>query len=64
MSIGVLCFSLGSRLRGNDVGLRGASPVVATLVSVAWAPFASRKGYLTRKKAGAVFGPVLSRERS
>ena len=51
---------LGSRLRGNDVGVRGrgvrergdafnalppgASPAVASLVSVAWAPFALRKG--------------------
>ena len=28
------------------------------------APFASRKGHLTRKKPGAVFNPVLLRERS
>ena len=42
---GVLCFSLGSRLRGNDGGVRGNDGK-------------------TRKKPGAVFGPVFERERS
>ena len=57
---GVLCFSLGSRLRGKDVGgdLR-CHPHPGPL------PSRESQGMLeTRKKPGAVFGPVFARERS
>ena len=65
----MLCFSLGSRLRGNDGIVRGNDVGVCVghpPRSLRFrAPFASRKGYLeTRRKPGAVFNPVFARERS
>ena len=55
---GVLCFSLGSRLRGNDGGGSAVSPSP-------WPSPIEGEGMLeTRKKPGAVFGPVFERERS
>ena len=68
----MLCFSLGSRLRGNDGIVRGndvgvcvGHPPRSVCGRLGFrAPFASRKGYLTREKAGAVFDPVFARERS
>ena len=56
---GVLCFSLGSRLRGNDGGVR----VIYRLSTLALS-HRGRGDVVARKKAGAVFGPVFERERS
>ena len=74
---GVLCFSLGSRLRGNDGGVRGndggISGVTLTLalsrragegIGVVGGRGDGGMEMETREKAGAVFGPVFARERS
>ena len=57
---GVLCFSLGSRLRGKDVGGGGS----AVSPSPCPSPIEGEGMLETRKKPGAVFGPVFARERS
>ena len=79
---GELCFSLGSRLRGNDEGVRGndggssrCHPHPSPLPSrergcqsacfvFLWVPACAGMEMETRKKPGAVFNPVLLRERS
>ena len=71
---GVLCFSLGSRLRGNDGGVRGGiSGVTLTLalsrragegIGVVGGRGDDGMEMETRVKPGAVFNPVLLRERS
>ena len=60
MLIGVLCFSLGSRLRGND----GPCGVTLTLALSHRGRGDDGMEMETRKKPGAVFNPVLLRERS
>ena len=69
----MLCFSLGSRLRGNDGIVRGndvgvcvGHPPRSVCGRLGFrAPFASRKGYLRRvKRPGRYLVRSLSRERS
>ena len=64
----MLCFSLGSRLRGNDEGVRGndggISGVTLTLALSHRGRGDDGMEMETRKKPGAVFGPVFARERS
>ena len=61
----MLCFSLGSRLRGNDGGVCGGiSGVTLTLALSHRGRGDDGMEMETRVKPGAVFGPVFARERS